>query len=180
MLTRSSEEQTISGRWRALTRAYVRQNDQEHLAIYFIDGFVNILLTAGAHQSQRELHDFIASKFAERIGIIVKSAQGLRKAIGEDVTSCDFEVVFVPQDRLFDPSKMDDTFASGFEKGRGNPEPVLCTTDLGLARSAKVPGKVGEWEQTILLRPKIALQSGIDEMMAEQTAQDDEIPLKPL
>ena len=149
-----------------MTRAYVRQNDHEHLAIYFVDAFVNILLTAGAHQNQKALHDLIVSSYAERINVIVKDAQALRKAIGEDITSCDFEIIFVPQDKLFDPSKMDDSFASGFEKGREDREPVLCTTDLGLARSAKVPGKTGEWERAVLLRPKIALQSGVAEMMA--------------
>ena len=149
-----------------MTRAYVRQNDHEHLAIYFVDAFVNILLTAGAYQKQKTLHDLIASSYAERINIIVKGAQALRKAIGEDITSCDFEVIFIPRDRLIDPSKMDDSFASGFEKGREDRELVLCTTDLRLARSAKVPSKAGEWEHAILLRPKIALQSGVAETMA--------------
>lgn len=138
------------------------------LAMYFIDAFVNILLTAGVTETQPALHESIVTRFGDRIGIIVKGAQKLRKAIGEAVTSCDFEVLHVIQDTAFKPTTMDDGFASDYEKGRDSeePEPVLCTTDLGLARVVRKPGKVGEWDEAILLRPKIVLQSGIDEMMA--------------
>jgi hypothetical protein len=136
------------------------------LAMYFIDAFVNILLTAGVSETQSVLHDNITTRFGDRIAIIVKGAQRLRKAIGEEVTSCDFEVLHVLHDTMFKPSTMDDAFTSGYEKGRQEAEPVLCTTDLGLARVARKPGKVGDWDEAILLRPKIVLQSGIDEMMA--------------
>lgn len=95
----------------------------------------------------------------------MKGAQKLRKAIGEAVTSCDFEVLHVLPDTAFKPVEMDDAFASDYDKGREEPEPVLCTTDLGLARVVRKPGKVGEWDEAILVRPKIVLQSGINEMM---------------
>jgi hypothetical protein len=136
------------------------------LAMYFIDAFVNILLTAGVTETQSALHENIATRFGDKVAIIVKGAQKLRKAIGEEVTSCDFEVLHVTRDTGFKPSEMDDAFASDYEKGREEPEPVLCTTDLGLARVVRKPGKVGDWDEAILLRPKIVLQSGIDEMMA--------------
>jgi hypothetical protein len=160
------EEQAISGRWRAITRAHVqRMTDHEpDLANYFIDAFVNILLTGGVSETKSALHDNIATRFGDKIAIIVKGAQRLRKAIGEEVTSCDFEILHVLHDTVFRPSTMDDAFASGYEKGRQGPELVLCTTDLGLARVARKPGKVGDWDEAILLRPKIVLQSGIDEM----------------
>ena len=136
------------------------------LAMYFIDAFVNILRTAGVTETQPTLHESIATQFGDRVAIIVKGAQKLRKAIGEEVTSCDFEVLHVLQDTAFKPSTMDDAFAGDYEKGREGDEPVLCTTDLGLARVVRKPGKTGNWDEAILLRPKIVLQSGIDEMMA--------------
>jgi len=163
---RQQEEQAVSGRWRALTRTHVPRMAEQELAMYFIDAFVNILLAAEVIEHPSELQAVIESRFAKRIAIVVKGAERLRRAIGEEVTSCDFEIVYVSHDSPFDPSQMDDTFASGFETGRDGPEPVLCTTELGLARVVKVPGKAGEWEETVLLRPKIALNSGIDEMMA--------------
>ncbi|KAF8225286.1 hypothetical protein L208DRAFT_1307020 [Tricholoma matsutake] len=167
MRVREAEEQAVSGRWRSLTRAHVqRMTDHEpDLAMYFIDAFANILLTAGIRETQSALHENIATRFGDKVAIIVKGAQKLRKAIGEEVTSCDFEVLYVLQDTEFKPSTMDDAFAGDYEKGREEPEPVLCTTDLGIARVVRKPGKVGDWDETILLRPKIVLQSGIEEMM---------------
>lgn len=156
-----------------MTRTYV-QRTAEHepdLAMYFIDAFINILLVAGVTHDHTKLHEEIATRFSERVAVIVKGAQMLRKAIGEDVTSCDFEMIFVPHDKPFDPSKMDDTFAGTSERGKDTSELVLCTTELGLVRIVKKPGKIGEWDQAVLLRPKIALLSGINEMLAgEDTA----------
>ncbi|RDB20679.1 hypothetical protein Hypma_012266 [Hypsizygus marmoreus] len=166
---REAEEQAVSGRWRALTRAHVQQLNSNHepdLAMYFIDAFVNILLTAGVTDTRSELQEAIASRFADRVGVVVKSAQRLRKAIGEEVTSCDFEVIYIAHDSPFDPPRMDDSLAGAFEERRGEAEPVLCTTDLGLGRLVRAAGRVGEWEQNVLLRPKIALESGIDELMS--------------
>ncbi|KAF5374677.1 hypothetical protein D9615_008989 [Tricholomella constricta] len=165
---RHAEEQAVSGRWRALTRAHIPRMANHELAMYFMDAFVNILLAADVAQQRSELQEAIESRFAERVGVIVKGAQTLRKAIGEEITSSDFEIVYVAHDSPFNPSAMDDAFASDFEKGRDKPEPVLCTTELGLTRVVKVPGRVGEWDETVLLRPKIALKSGIDEMMGTE------------
>lgn len=168
----SAEEQAVSGRWRALTRAHAqRMTDHEpDLAMYFLDAFVNILLTAGVNKSHAGLQGEVETRFGERVAVIVKGAQRLRKAIGEEVTSCDFEILYAAIDAPFDPSRMDDAFAGDYTKGRDDPELILCTTDLGLARFARIAGKAGEWDEAVLLRPKIVLRSGIDEMMAEDTA----------
>ncbi|KAG5636040.1 hypothetical protein H0H81_009313 [Sphagnurus paluster] len=173
MSIRESEEQAVSGRWRALTRTHIPNIKTHDLAMYFMDAFVNILLAADVATSRPKLQEAIESRFADRVDIIVRGAQKLRRAIGEEVTSCDFEVVYIAHDSPYTPAEMDDAFAAGFEKGRedaADPEPVLCTTELGLARIVKVPGKAGEWEETLLLRPKIALKSGIDEMMVPESA----------
>lgn len=162
---RSQEEQTISGRWRALTRAYVRQTDSGRASTCFVDALVNILITAGAHEKRKELQDLVTSRYSQRINLIVKNVQAVRKAIGEDITSCDFTLLFVEQDKPYDPSQMEDSFGQGILPDSKNP--VLCTTDLGLSRSAKMPGKVDEYQQTVMLRPKIVLRSGMDEMLAQ-------------
>jgi hypothetical protein len=143
---------------------------EPHLAMYFIDTFVNILLTAGVDKSRPVLQKEVETRFADRVAVIVKGAQRLRKAIGEEVTSCDFEILHTPQETPFDPAHMGDAFAGDYEKGRGSPEPVLCTTDLGLARIERIAGRVGEWDEAVLLRPKIVLKSGIDELLAEDSA----------
>jgi hypothetical protein len=134
------------------------------LAMYFIDAFVNILLTAGINETQSTLHESIATRFGDKVAIVVKGAQRLRKAIGEEITSCDFEVLHVLHDMEFNSTTMDDAFASDHEQKRAEPEAVLCMTDLGLARVVRKPGKVGDWDEAIVVKPKIILQSGVEEM----------------
>ncbi|KAG6918268.1 hypothetical protein DXG01_015642 [Tephrocybe rancida] len=163
---RDAEEQAVSGRWRALTRKYLPNTAEHELSLLFVDAFVNILLVADAVMIHAELQKAIETRFAERVSIIVKGAQRLRKAIGEEVTSCDFEVLFVNYDTPFSPAQMDDAFVSGFEKGREEPEPVLCATELGLEKNERQPGKEGSWESIVLVRPKIALKSGIEDMVS--------------
>ncbi|KAG6901752.1 hypothetical protein C0995_008317 [Termitomyces sp. Mi166 len=164
---RNAEEQAISGRWRALTRKYLPNTDEHELSYLFIDAIINILLVANAVLSHDELLKTIETRFAERIAIIVRGAQKLRKAIGEEVTSCDLEVIFInhDSDTPFSRTQMDDAFAGNFENGKDEPEPVLCTMELGLQKFERRPGKEVIWEDTILLRPKIALRSGIEEMV---------------
>ncbi|KNZ74357.1 hypothetical protein J132_07215 [Termitomyces sp. J132] len=158
---RETEEQAISGRWRALTRRYLPNVAEHELSYLFIDAIINILLVANAVQSHDELLKTVETRFAERIAIIVRSAQNLRKAIGEGVTSCDFEVIFIDHDTMFSPAQMDDEYAGDFEQEG----PVLCTVQLGLQKIERRSGKEAIWEGTILVRPKIALKSGIMEMV---------------
>jgi len=107
------------------------------------------------------------TKFSERIEIVVKGVLRLNKAIGEGITSCDLEATYVAPDIAFDPSTMDDTFGNDLSKGKGNPEQILCTTDLGLHRIERVRKSESQeiiWQETSILKPKIVLQSGLDEM----------------
>lgn len=134
------------------------------LAMYFVDAFVNIVLTAGGKSLQPTIHHTIMSRFAERIAIIVKGAQRLRKAISEEMTSCDLEVLYFVQDTVFDPLVMDDALSSDPPQTQEKSETVMCTTDLGLARVERKHGKPGEWDEKVLQKPKIVLRSGIDEM----------------
>ncbi|KAG6810507.1 hypothetical protein H0H92_011558 [Tricholoma furcatifolium] len=160
---RDGEEQAVSGRWRALTRKYLPRTSCHELSLLFVDAFINILLVADVLLPHAQLQKAIETRFTERISIIVDSAQKLRKAIGEEITSFDFEIAFVNHDTVFSPDDMDDAFASEFEKGRQNIEPVLCTTELGLEKFERRTEK-GGWESTILVRPKIVLKSQIEAM----------------
>ncbi|KAG6816744.1 hypothetical protein H0H87_003333 [Tephrocybe sp. NHM501043] len=162
---RDSEEQAVSGRWRALTRKHLPKTPDHELSLLFVDAFVNILLVADASRTHGELQKAIETRFVEHVSIIVQGAQRLRKAIGEEITFCDFEIIFVNHDTPFSPALMDDAFAAAFEKGREDQELVLCTTELGLEKFEKRADK-GGWDDTVIMRPKIALKSGIDEMMA--------------
>lgn len=162
-----AEEQAVSGRWRALTRNHVQGmiDDEPDLAMYFVDAFVNVLIASGFNGSQSMLHEIITTKFAQRIAGVVQMAVRLNKAIGEDVTSCDLEAIYVGPNDAFDVSTMDDAFGRELD---GSQEQVVCTTDLGLFRTERAAGGVKQWQNTVLLKPKIVLRSGIEEMKSGQ------------
>lgn len=140
------EEQAVSGRWRALTRKHVQEmfETEPELTAYFVDAFVNILLVSGCRSNSADLQNMIMGKYGDRLARVVQLAVRLNKAMGEGVTSCEMEAVYVTHDVAYDPEAMDDAFEneSMKEKGKGkeiaNDLLVLCTTELGLLRSERV------------------------------------------
>jgi len=168
---RESEEQAVAGRWRALTQTHVqRLRDKDpDLRFYFIDAIVSVLITAGIRANPVELTERITTAFAERIDILVKSALQLNKAIGQGITSCELKIICLPPDALFDPATMDDAFGRDLSKGKAAEETILCTTDLGLLRAEKVQGI---WEETILIKPKVVLESGLIEIVSEEETRE--------
>lgn len=75
-------------------------------------------------------------------------------------------------DTVFNPETMQDSFGMGVDprhkegKETRNTEGVLCTTDLGLVRAEKKPGTIGEWDESVLLKPKVVLQSGLNGLIS--------------
>lgn len=161
------EEQAVSARWRVLTRTHIQRlfNEPPHLTDYFIDAFVNILISAGVKDAQDEEHlrSAVADKIGDRVTLVTQSAIHLNKVIGEGVTSCELLTLYVVPEAPFDYATMDDTFnrPNSREKEARTAENILCTTDLGLLRAEKVKGKEGEWDKLILLKPKVILESGL-------------------
>ncbi|EAU92050.1 hypothetical protein CC1G_06037 [Coprinopsis cinerea okayama7 len=188
---REAEEQSVSGRWRALTRYHVqrmmRGNTPSHspspgvddLVIYMADALVNVLLISGLNRrspvtghplyTHSQLHSQVTSTFSNQLNHILSYAKKLNKAVGERVTSCDLEALYIAPDVIFNGTTMEDASADGGKSPNTtptkNPEKVLCTTDLGLVRAEKVPATRGEWHESVLLKPKVILVSGIKELL---------------
>ncbi len=154
----------VSGRWRALTRRHLQRMlaTDPDLTIYMVDAFVNIILTAEWHNDGAALQEYLVQTFGEQIGSVLDKAKRLNKAIGEEIMRCDLEALYIAPDVVFNPGTMEverreeETVATG-----KRPERVLCTTDLGLVRAEKKAGKVGEWDEAVLLKPNIILQSSV-------------------
>lgn len=182
-----AEEQSVSGRWRALTRQHVQRMmrskaspshspspspDVTDLVVYMVDALVNVLLISGLNNSPQrhthtELHSKITTTFAAQLNVVLSSAKRLNKAAGELVTSCDLEALYIAPDCNFNGAMMED--ASGAKTPNTTPtkvpERVLCTTDLGLVRAEKVTATRGEWSESVLLKPKVVLVSGLQEIL---------------
>ncbi|EKM81363.1 hypothetical protein AGABI1DRAFT_119811 [Agaricus bisporus var. burnettii JB137-S8] len=149
---REAEEQMVSGRWRALTRIHLQRMlaAEPDLTIYMVDAFVNIILTAGWHNDATTLQEYLIETFGDRISRLLNTAKRLNKMIGEEIMHCDLEALYIAPEVAFNNITMEIAGGVGDEE-----KMVLCTTDLGLVKAEKRLGKVGEWDEAVLLRPKV-------------------------
>lgn len=159
---RASQEQAVAGKWRALTHTHVQEliHGEPELGDYFVDAFVNVLLSAGFKSSSAALHELVGQRFADRIGALVRLALGLNKAVGTEVTACELKTLSAAPGVRFDAQTMEDVVDGAPQPG----EAVLCTCELGLSRADKVEGT---WTRTILLKPKVVLPSGLEELLEQ-------------
>jgi hypothetical protein len=132
------------------------------LVPHIADSLVDILLVAGLRATSEQIHDVVMTTFGEKLTTIVRLALGLNWVIGKEITSADLDPITIKNKEVFDPATMVDVNGEGERKVEGGTvvEHVLCTTDLGLQRVAKL-SKEGEtpWQTTLLLKPKVALES---------------------
>ncbi|KAJ7224613.1 hypothetical protein GGX14DRAFT_557471 [Mycena pura] len=161
---RAAHDQATAGRWRALTHTHVQGliHGEPELGEYFVDAFVNVLLTAGFKSSAAALHALVSQRFADHIAAVVRLALGLNKAVGAEVTACELKALSAAPGVLYDAETMVDIVD-------GVPQPdetVLCTCELGLSRLDKIDGT---WTKTILLKPKVVLSSGLEELLGHAT-----------
>ena len=94
-------------------------------------------------------------RFSSHLGEIIKLALEVSTMTGEGITSCDFEITFVPHDSPYDPMYME-TVYSGSSPTHGK-ESVICTVDLGLMKVEKVSKPEVHTKKLVLLKPKVLL-----------------------
>lgn len=160
-LFRSSEDQAVSGRWRALTRRHLQRMlaEEPDLTIYMVNAFVNIILTARWHNDSTALQEYLIETFGHKIGEVLEKAKKLNKAIGEEIIQCDLEALYITPDMVYTEMTME---VVGDEQiGGSGGDRVLCTTKLGLVKAVKTPGWVGEWVEAMLMKPTVILRSDV-------------------
>ena len=133
----------------------------------------NIFIAAGFEESLASLQLQIVTCFGEQIHLVMQCAQQLNKTIGEGVTSCDLEPIYIEPEIPFDGHTMDDSLTTSGPSTASDNEKVLCTTDMGLARAEKVSGTTGEWHEVTLLKPKVILPSRLLELIDTVIPQDE-------
>jgi hypothetical protein len=161
------EAQAISGRWRALTNAYAHNHDENQLIAlvtpHLAGHFSNIMLAAGCSVAPDVLRASVEKKLSDRIVLLFKLALQLNKIVMEEITSADLRTVIVPFETTYSAEQMEDAYVDG-DPATGGVR-VLCTTDLGLRRRTRMATS-GEkqWDDKLLLKPKVALQTVVDSM----------------
>jgi hypothetical protein len=169
------EIQAIAGRWRALALAHIRTmhtDTETHSRVesWIVDMCLAILIVAlpdSLSSSPATLEQAFRTKFKRSLDSITRLTFRLARAIGEEITSADMHVLCFSGGVVFDPRQMEDGQGTGAGTGRrgGVEEKILCSTHLGLRRLEKTTNKNGgvEWEKTILLSSKVALESLLDD-----------------
>ncbi|KAL4244985.1 hypothetical protein ABKN59_002857 [Abortiporus biennis] len=170
----NNESQSVSGRWRNLTRRYIQTfSDPKHEThthcnkLY--DRVHDVLAMSQATNVQRTLHsESVKSKISE----IVKLSLEFRKAIGEDMISSDFELILSRPGDFFDLATMED--ANSGDRGRNvarnrSLSMVLCPTGLGLRRQERRGGEGKEGVSVSeALKSQVVLESFLDDLENEK------------
>ncbi|KAJ8585545.1 hypothetical protein M405DRAFT_405821 [Rhizopogon salebrosus TDB-379] len=161
----SETPQTVSLAWSALANILSKhlQIDDALLcsaaASKIISGLADILLVAGCNATRSQLCDALKQKFSQKISLLAKSGLRINRLISN---SCDqgLDVVVIKPATAFDATCMDDAYDDGdHDKDIANNR-VLCPTDIGLWQRPK-----GVYAGVrILLKPKIALESVVDNL----------------
>ncbi|KAH9839851.1 uncharacterized protein C8Q71DRAFT_465358 [Rhodofomes roseus] len=150
---RSSENQSVVGQWRALTRTFAQdkldmqqlEDDcNRHLAILILD----VLSVARMRPSPGGNPEYA-------LQILVGKALKIRQLIGEALKSSEYEI-FLPQpEAAFAAADMEDTYDPRGKGGRTRSH-VLCYVALGLRRVEKVKR---ELQSVTLLKAGVCLQT---------------------
>jgi len=158
---RSTEEQAVSGRWRALTRRHTRPGTETWTKeLYQRLQSVMIVASWGPRIPENE------ESYRNRLPSIFKAINELRIATGEKFTSADLDIFVFECDKAYDPTIMEDAYGDGRQSsGKRAPEAIVGTTGIGLGKVVS-EGSEGDVLQVQTLIPaKIVLTSTMNEAL---------------
>ncbi|KAG1878908.1 hypothetical protein F4604DRAFT_1679779 [Suillus subluteus] len=161
----SNTTQTVTTAWSALSQILSKhlQFDDVQLCSAatskIVAGLADILLVAGCDGTRSQLCDALKQKFSEKISLLAKSGIRINRLI---INSIDrgLDVVVIKPATVFDSTCMDDGYDDGEHDKNAANNRVLCPTDIGLWQRSKGPITAVR----ILLKPKIALESVVDNL----------------
>ncbi|PIL34592.1 hypothetical protein GSI_03371 [Ganoderma sinense ZZ0214-1] len=174
------EQQSVAGRWRALSRTYVKMFFENHEdlegteVLVLVRDITNILLVYGIATAPQDLCTEVGNSYADALREIVHLSLKFQRITGEGIISRDLRILTARSGKPFDPSRMVDEWADP-KKARhnDNTHPVLCTTQLGLVREevkATEGGVEGRVTEMVLLKPSVVLTSFLEELLSEPSS----------
>jgi len=158
---RSTEDQAVSGRWRALTRANTRPNSESWKdELYQRLQSILIIAAWGPRTTENE------QSYGNRLPSIFKAINELRIAIGEKFTSADLEIFVFECDMPFDSVSMEDAYGDGRQTGgKRAPEAIVGTTGIGLAEVIVERTAKDGFRVRTVIPAKIVLASTMNEAL---------------
>ncbi|KAI0804729.1 hypothetical protein BC629DRAFT_1253321, partial [Irpex lacteus] len=173
-----SEDQATSARWRSLVMRYLDPVVDRHAIVTatfyddVIEGIMDVLVVAGVRPAADAMRDKIEEVFGERISAVVLQTVELRKVVGEDMLSSEFEILCPRHSHRFQEEWMEDAEGTGSPRDPGHRSrrkhtqnaAVLCTTELGLSRHEKksTGGPNDNVESRVIITAKVMLSSVVD------------------
>ncbi|KAF8805145.1 hypothetical protein BYT27DRAFT_7213118 [Phlegmacium glaucopus] len=160
---RSSEEQAVSGRWRALTRAHTRPTP-DTWTNELSEKLTSVLKIASWMPGSP--HD--QESFRHRLPPIFKAVNELRIAIGEKFTSADLDVCTHDCGTGYVPSYMEDGYGDSRQQQSNDkrlPEIVAGTTGIGLTKLMVERGANDSLRLQSVIPAKIVLESTLKEAL---------------
>jgi len=157
---RSTEEQAVSGRWRALTRAHTRPSP-ETWRKELPQKLMSVLNTAAWTAATADQENFL-----HRLPPIFKAVNELRIAIGEKFTSADLDISIFDCESSYQPSFMDDAYGDGRQPSdKRAPELIVGTTGIGLKKAIMERNAKDVLRFENVISAKIVLESTLNEAL---------------
>ncbi|KJA20501.1 hypothetical protein HYPSUDRAFT_203809 [Hypholoma sublateritium FD-334 SS-4] len=168
-----TEEQAVSGRWRAITHAKTRLKT-DNWAFELNNNLTHILRVASLLSPT--VSDSL-STFEQKLSPIFRAIINLHIALGEQFTSADITPVVVTSGAAFEAEWMEDALSDARTSGRGNfkvnsvpletADVVAATLGIGLRQRMPHPALKGSGNlgHVIILPPKVILQSTLTEIL---------------
>ena len=158
-----AEPQSIAGRWRALSRKYVKSlletgEIQTQRLFDTLAGLVaDVLVAAGVEGSRQEVVATLAREFESLLYDITSLALEFQWTAGERIVSRDFTVYTVEIGSAFSAAGMEREAAG---KGRSSSSGIVAMTALGVRVERKAGGNgevTGEAQAATVLKAKVML-----------------------
>ncbi|KAJ3504522.1 hypothetical protein NLJ89_g7892 [Agrocybe chaxingu] len=160
-IVRSIEEPSVSAKWRTITAAALRQQE-ENCIPGVADAIMAVLCICGISTVTEEFPK-VKQKVATRLAYLEKMALKLRTAMLEGIASSDMEIISVDSDTPFDPPAMTDIFSGGRPSKKELGKGVLCTVGLGLRKATTRRANQGamQEESFVMKLPEVVLISAL-------------------
>ncbi|KAF8959228.1 hypothetical protein BDZ97DRAFT_1923060 [Flammula alnicola] len=157
---RRTEEQAVSGRWRAITHSHTRPSSDNWKSEFMskLRSIAKIAAWDIVSTEKREAYE-------QKLEPIFKAVKDLRVALGEQFTSADIEISIVFAKTRFHPEWMEDAYGDSRQNdGKQKEEVVIGTTGIGLKKMVSRGSSDSEQYQSVL-SPKIILESTLQEAL---------------
>jgi hypothetical protein len=157
------EDQTVAGRWRALTKTYLQgaaSESRNKITQYIIQRLSDIILCTGAISEFPNAFNYIEKEDGSRIAAVVDLALQLNEHIGSGITSSDLSIFSGEARESFDSDMMEDYYRQG-QGNKNDQSRILGGAELGLMKTTIKTSATGgsQYTKKVLLKAKVVLES---------------------